>query len=255
MPITAVIEANIALQQSKVKQHTVIHEEETKDTKPSSQDNGSTEGGKLLREFRLSDTHSVEEQKQDRNSFIEAPSKPMKEEKRPMKRSHSHPTTLVEERAEAEEETYELTFLKFHAEDYKGYNEQLFAGERLINIPATTAVLCLIVNVLQELKKDLMEIMAFGRMIPFRLVRKFAVGTLMLEQAELCLYNAFSSPTDDIFYLPDDHPDLELLRDNTFEHSIENYDKYKFQLRFTMNSIVAGGAAVFKALEQEGLLK
>lgn len=172
-----------------------------------------------------------------------------------MKRSHSHPTTLVEERTAQDEEIYELNFLKFNPEDYKAQNEQLFSGERLINIPATTTVLKLIVNVLVELKRDLMEILAFGRMIPFRLVRQFAVGTLMLEQAELCLYNAFNAPSDDIFYLPEDHPDLELLRDNTFEHSIENYDKYKFQLRFTMNSIVAGGAAVFKALEQEGLIK
>lgn len=53
-----------------------------------------------------------------------------------------------------------------------------------------------------------MEILAFGRMIPFRLVRRFAVGTLMLEQAELVLYNSFNAPSDDIFYLPDDHPDL-----------------------------------------------
>jgi hypothetical protein len=45
-------------------------------------------------------------------------------------------------------------------------------------------------------------------MIPFRLVRRFAVGTLMLEQAELVLYNSFNAPSDDIFYLPDDHPDL-----------------------------------------------
>ncbi len=166
-----------------------------------------------------------------------------------MKRSQSHPTTLVEEREAEKEDIYELKFLKFNPDNYKTQNEELLVGERLINISATTIVMSLIVNVLQDLKRDLMEILAFGNMIPFRLVRRFAVATICLEQAELVLYNAFNAPIDDIFYLPEDHPDLELLRDNTFEHSIENYDKYKSQLRFMMNSVVAGGAAVFKALE------
>ena len=101
-----------------------------------------------------------------------------------------------------------MNFLKYDPNNYKTQNEQLFSGERFINISATAIVLSLIVNVLQELKRDLMEILAFGRMIPFRLVRRFAVGTLMLEQAELVLYNSFNAPSDDIFYLPYDHPDL-----------------------------------------------
>lgn len=49
----------------------------------------------------------------------------------------------------------------------------------------------------------------------------------MLNQVEIILYTAFDAPKDDIFYLPEDHPDLALLNANTFEHSIENYPKYK----------------------------
>ena len=72
-----------------------------------------------------------------------------------------------------------------------------------------------------------MEILGAGRHIPFRIVRKFAVETIMLDSVEIILYNACMTPKDDIFYLPEDHPDILLLRANTHEHTIENYPKYK----------------------------
>ena len=42
-----------------------------------------------------------------------------------MKRSQSHPTTLVEERETEEEDIYELKFLKFNPDNYKTQNEEL----------------------------------------------------------------------------------------------------------------------------------
>ena len=62
------------------------------------------------------------------------------------------------------------------------------------------------VNILEEVGKDLAEIKSYGQefshMIPFSLSRKFAVDVLMLEKAEIILYQAFNAPIDDIFYFP-----------------------------------------------------
>ena len=68
-------------------------------------------------------------------------------------------------------------------------------------------------------------------------------------------YQAFNAPKDDIFYLPEDHPDWLMLKSVINEHGILNYPKYKSELRFLMNSVVAGGAAIFKALEEDTLIK
>jgi hypothetical protein len=104
------------------------------------------------------------------------------------------------------------------------------------------------------IQATIMEILSIGRHIPFRLVRKFAVEKIMLDTVEIILYNACAAPLDDIFYLPEDHPDMKRLKENTIEHEIENYQKYKTEITFTMNSVTAGGAAFFKALEQQGLM-
>lgn len=78
----------------------------------------------------------------------------------------------------------------------------------------------MVINVLEEMSKELSEICSFGKMIPFRLARTFANNTINIQNAELVLYQAFSAPLDDIFYLSEDHPDLEMLRNNTFIHEI-----------------------------------
>jgi hypothetical protein len=153
-----------------------------------------------------------------------------------------------------EEEIYDLKFLKYKAEDYQELNEKLLSGEVSINVSATVTVLKLIFNVLISIHSSLTEILAAGRHIPFRVVRRFAVETVMLDSMEIILYNACKTPKDDIFYLPEDHPDIVRLRKNTYEHTIETYPKYKWELTFTLNSVTAGGAAVFKALEQEGII-
>lgn len=60
------------------------------------------------------------------------------------------------------------------------------------------------VNILEEVCKDLNEIKGYGQefnlMIPFSLSRKFSVDVIMLDKAELMLYQAFKAPLDDIFY-------------------------------------------------------
>lgn len=77
----------------------------------------------------------------------------------------------------------------------------------------------------------------------------------MLDQVEILLYTAFSAPIDDIFYLPEDHPELALLKANTFEHTVANYKKYNKELSLMMAAVTAAGVAVFKALESENVVK
>lgn len=125
----------------------------------------------------------------------------------------------------------------------------------MINIPATTVVLKVIASILNEIKPLLLSIAQSGLIIPFRLVRKFAVEAIMLDQVELILYNAFDAPKDDLFYLTEDHPDMVMIKANTVDHRIENYEKYTSQLKSTISSIAGGGAAIFKAVEQESFFK
>ena len=92
---------------------------------------------------------------------------------------------------------------------------------------AATVVLDCFVNILEELNKDLSEILSAGRVVPFSLVRKFAVDMLQLDSAEIMLYAAFDAQKDDIFYQEEDSADWQLLKAVTYQHEIENPEKYK----------------------------
>ena len=59
---------------------------------------------------------------------------------------------------------------------------------------------------------------------------------------------------DDICYQKRDSEDWKLLDKNTRMHFIENPEKYQWQLRFLMNSIVASGSTAFTMMEKDGLL-
>lgn len=97
--------------------------------------------------------------------------------------------------------------------------------------------------------------MAAGKTVSYSTVRRFALTCTQLEGSELVLYSAFQSPLDDIFYLPEDHPHWQALLSNTHIHCIENQEKYQTQLKFTLDSLVSSGAAVFCALEESNMIK
>jgi hypothetical protein len=102
--------------------------------------------------------------------------------------------------SESDEEDYNLKFVEFNHDDYKEVTRAYMSGEKLINIHATGVLLDCFISILEELSQDLSQISNCGKMIAFRLVRKFAVDMLQMDSAELMLYAAFRSPVDDIFY-------------------------------------------------------
>lgn len=71
----------------------------------------------------------------------------------------------------------------------------------------------------------------------------------MMESVELILYGAFEAPKDDIFYLPEEHPDRVLLRANTIDHQVENYEKYRKHLKKTIHAVTSTGAAFLQGME------
>ena len=94
-----------------------------------------------------------------------------------------------------------------------------------------------------------------GKLMSYRMVRKFVVDYLQLDDFSTVLYAAFQAPDDDIFYQSRDSDDWKLLDQHTKMYEIENQEKYQWQLRFLMNSIVATGSAAFKMMEEESLVK
>lgn len=154
-----------------------------------------------------------------------------------------------------EEDTITLDFKSYDPEDFTTIASLYRTGMEQINESATTVVLNLCVNVLQHISKDLSEISSAGKLVSYSTVRRFAVSCTQLDMVELVLFAAFQAPRDDLFYLPADHPHWQQMFAHTHEHGIENYDKYRSQLKFTMNSISAAGAAAFRAMEEESLVK
>jgi len=90
--------------------------------------------------------------------------------------------------------------MEFNHEDYKDRNESLFSGESLLNVPATTTVLKVMLNITREMQNVLNDIKG-NSIISNRCARLFAVEAVMLNQVEIILYTAFDAPKDDIFYL------------------------------------------------------
>lgn len=90
--------------------------------------------------------------------------------------------------------------MEFNHKDYKDRNESLFSGESLLNVPATTTVLKVMLNITREMQNVLNDIKG-NSSISNRCARLFAVEAVMLNQVEIILYTAFDAPKDDIFYL------------------------------------------------------
>ena len=152
------------------------------------------------------------------------------------------------------EEDFTLEFGAYSKEKFAKVNEEYRSGQKLINIHATGMCFAAAVKVVEEINRDLYEIVCSGRLMSYRMVRKFVVDYLQLDDFANLLYAAFKAPLDDIFYQPRDSDDWKLLDAHTKLYEIENQDKYQWQLRFLMNSLVATGSASFKMMEQESLV-
>ena len=149
------------------------------------------------------------------------------------------------------DDDYDLQMPTYDREDFLEINRHYISGSKRINITATSLVFGVVVKVLKDIIEQLNTILSKDKLITFPHVRKFILSQLCLQQLELCVYGAFRSPEDDLFYQDPDSPDWELMRQNLEISNIENQDKYKKELRKTLNNVLVGGAAVYKAMEEK----
>jgi len=59
------------------------------------------------------------------------------------------------------------------------------------------------------------------------------------------LYAAFGTPEDDLFYLPEDSFEWQLINEHLEVIEVENPGKYLKQLRFALNQIMVSGSTIF----------
>ena len=109
-------------------------------------------------------------------------------------------------------------------------------------------------KILEEVNRDLYEIVISGKYLSYRMVRKFVVDYLQLDDFAVTCYAAMQSPLDDIFYQAKDSEDWLLLNANMQFLKIENPERYQHQLRRLINNIVASGSAAWKMMEEESYL-
>ena len=100
----------------------------------------------------------------------------------------------------------------YDREDFLEINRHYISGSKRINITATSLVFGVVVKVLKDIIEQLNTILSKDKLITFPHVRKFILSQLCLQQLELCVYGAFRSPEDDLFYQDPDSPDWELMR-------------------------------------------
>jgi hypothetical protein len=80
------------------------------------------------------------------------------------------------------------------------------------------------------------------------------VDYTMLDMLVLCIFTAFEAPVDEIFYQNGDSEKWTQLRQHITEIKPKDVDKYYWKLRFLLNTICAGGAAVFNSLDHDNIL-
>lgn len=88
-----------------------------------------------------------------------------------------------------------------------------------------------------------------GDALSYARVRKFVVDYLQLDAVEIALFSAFEAPMDDPFYLDPEDPRIKCLQKHMKTIEVDDYDSYKWRLRFLLDTITASGAAVFRGLE------
>ena len=109
-------------------------------------------------------------------------------------------------------------------------------------------------RVVESVHADLNEIAKSVQELSFPAVRRFIVEYMMMDVGELYLYSAFKTPSDELFYLPQDSPEWKDLNSRTRQVQIENKPKFWWQFRFFINTICSTGSAMFKAFEKPNLI-
>lgn len=93
-----------------------------------------------------------------------------------------------------------------------------------------------------------------GNPLQFTRVRKFVVDFLQLDTIEIVLFSAFEAPLTDPFYLNPEDAQMVCLKQHIETIEVDDYETYKWRLRFLLDTITASGAAVFRGLEQDNIL-
>lgn len=133
------------------------------------------------------------------------------------------------------------------AAEFESVDALYRSGAKLINISATGCVMKVVVKTMQEIVAQLNTILQIDKMITFDPIRKFILLQLHFCSLEIILYSAFNAPHDDFFYLGEDSKDWQLFTRNLEISHIENLPKYRKDVRFVLDRIMAGGATVFKS--------
>ena len=110
------------------------------------------------------------------------------------------------------------------------------------------------VKVFQDVNKALTQILDEIQKPTFSSVRKFVVDYTQLDASELVLFGAFQAPKDDLFYLSEDSETWKIFKRALIEVKISDEEKYRWKLRFVLNSITASGAAIFRGLEENNII-
>ena len=95
---------------------------------------------------------------------------------------------------------YDLRFPEYEREKYEKINKDYRSGAKLINISATGIMFECAAKILEEVNRDLYEIVCSGKLMSYRMVRKFVVDYLQLDDFAVTCYAAMQTPYDDIFY-------------------------------------------------------
>jgi len=95
-----------------------------------------------------------------------------------------------------------MKFEPFVFEERDEENAKYLSGEETINVSAAGMVFECTLRVMEEVNKDLNEILGNISNLPFRMVRKFIVDFYQMDLMDQVLYSAFKAPKDDIFYQP-----------------------------------------------------
>ena len=126
------------------------------------------------------------------------------------------------------EEDFELDFDEYSTLKFDKINEEYRSGQKIINLHATGMMFACAARILEEVNRDLYEIVCSGKLMSYRMVRKFVVSYQQLNEFSIVCYSAFAAPMDDIFYQPRDSEDWKLLDAHTKINEIENQEKYQW---------------------------
>ena len=85
---------------------------------------------------------------------------------------------------------YDLHFPEYQRERYVKINKDYRSGAKLINISATGIMFECAAKILEEVNRDLYEIVCSGKLMSYRMVRKFVVDYLQLDDFAVACYAA-----------------------------------------------------------------